>query len=209
MHTEANTSRSQSHLLRLAPRIVDLAIHDIDVNVRINALHLVGRLEKVGAFDEDTEQRAKIATLIYASEPKIRKAASAFFTSLWMARAADLKAEGGKKRHNKKKAVDDQKLEQRFRYKALAAILLQTAQEVEPHASLDQTRIAARASAAVGALWDEVEELQNWEELTEYLLLDHNDGSADGLLQEDEEGMLLGVLVAAVKHDERVRQRQR
>lgn len=204
VHTEANSSRAQSHLLRLAPRVVDLAIHDIDVNVRVNALHLLGRLEKTGAFDEESGQRAQIATLIYASEPKIRKAASAFFTSLWEARVEELKVAPGKKGYKKKKTLGEEELDQRYRYKALAAILLQNAQDVEPHAALDQTRITARASAAVEALWVEMEELQNWEDLTEYLLRDHNGGGADGLLEEDEEGMLLGVLVAAVKHDERV-----
>jgi cohesin complex subunit SA-1/2 len=179
-----------------------MSLRDIDLNVRINALNLIADLDKTGIFDEDPSQRPKITRLVYDSEPKIRKAVSGFFHGLWEQRVQDLKSAWSGGRKKKGKAPKEDEMEIRFGYKAIAILLLETARMLDPTNS-DLARASSRATAAVEALWDQFEELQNWEELAEYLLLDHSEEDS-WLLEEDEETLLLSIFVACIKRDDTV-----
>jgi len=179
-----------------------MSLRDVDLNVRVNALNLIADLDKTGVFDEDTSQRSKISRLVYDSEPKVRKAVSGFFHGLWEQRIHDLKSAWSGGRKKKGKAPKEDEVETRFGYKAIAVLLLETARMLDPNGA-DLAKAASRATAAVEALWDQFEELQNWEELAEYLLLDHSEDDA-WLLEEDEETLLLSILVACIKRDDTV-----
>ena len=179
-----------------------MSLRDADLSVRVHALNLVADLDKTGVFDEDPGQRSKIVRLVYDSEPRVRRAVGGFFHGLWEQRVESLKSAslGGRKKKGKAPADDD--LATRFGYKAIAVLLLETARTLDPNGS-DLAQAASRSTAAVEALWDQFEELQNWEELAEYLLLDHSEEEA-WLLEEEEETLLLSILVACIKRDETV-----
>lgn len=179
-----------------------MSLRDVDLNVRVHALNLIADLDQTGVFDEDTTQRSKITRLVYDSEPKVRKAVGGFFHGLWEQRVQDLKLAWNGGRKKKGKAPKDDELEIRFGYKAIAVLLLETARTLDPNGS-DFAKAASRATAAVEALWDQFEELQNWEDLAEYLLLDHSEDET-WLLEEEEETLLLSILVACIKRDDTV-----
>lgn len=194
-----------------------MSLRDVDLHVRTNALHVITEIGKTGLLeDEDEDQRAIIARLVFDSEPRIRKAAAGFVRDLWEQKLESLTTQWASVKGNKRKraaGVSEEDMEQRLGYKALAQLLLETSKSLDESANRPgpSKRVetsgsiqAGRAIAAVEALWDTFEELQEWEKLVEYLLLDHSEASDMWLLEEDEEGLLLQVLVECIKMDDSV-----
>ena len=104
-------------------------------------------------------------------------------------------------------------MDERFRYKALAGLLVEISESLDhsPEAgSSTQTAISSgahtssRAKAAVESLRGDFEELREWQRLVEYLLLDHSQAEDVWLMEEDEETLMLRILAECVKQDDLV-----
>lgn len=211
-------NNASSFTLRLAPRLIKMAALDIEPYVRTNALNVITLIDKTGALqDEMEEDREKVARLIFDDEPKVRKAAAGFVQNLWDERAENLQAEWKSLRAGKKKRaakVKDEELDQRLRWKALATLLVQTAQGLEDQnedpspsqpdlTSIPRTNAITRAEAAADGLWPHLADQQA--ELADYLLLDHSTAEQDmWLLTDEEEDLLLGMLIACIKKEDKV-----
>lgn len=217
MTTETDLNRARTVIARLTPRLIEMALRDIDTNVRSNALAVIADIDKSGILeDENGIPNLQISRLIFDKEPKVRRAVGGFVRSLWEQRVDSLKSEwSAAKPAIKKRAgkVTDDEMEARFGYKALATLLLETAESIDKagdqaesskQAERFNAALAGRATAAVEALWDTFEELEQWENLVEYLLLDHSQAGDIWLLEEQEESLLLQVLVACIKWDNTV-----
>ncbi|KAL1409808.1 cohesin complex subunit [Vanrija albida] len=206
-----------SFTLRIAPRLIQMASRDVETPVRINAVNVITAIDRTGALqDEDEEQREKVTRLIFDEQPRVRKAAAGFVRGLWEDRVEVLSTEFGNLRAAQKKragaaATNADEMKQRFEWKALASLLVETSKSLnepseEASSSKQVVPLAAatgsattRAAAAAEALLGRIELVQRWQELVPYLLLDHSTSDEDiWLLTEEEEDFLLEVLVTVI-----------
>lgn len=207
--------------LRLAPRLIDMALRDVDVNVRVTALHAIALIDKSGILaDEGDNEREKVAQLVFDAEPKVRKAVGTFWKGLWEERVESLKSDWAGARGNKKKraqGITGEAMDQLLEAKALATLLVDVAGGLEKSDDVGTSRAGmllgmkkgdgtgGRAVAAVEALYAEFDILQDWERVVDYLLLDHSTCEQDmWLLNEEEEDMLLQIAIACVKTEDKV-----
>ncbi|EIW69874.1 hypothetical protein TREMEDRAFT_68341 [Tremella mesenterica DSM 1558] len=205
---------------RLLPRLVEMALRDVDLSVRVNALSTIALIDKTGILqDEDEERREQIARLVFDQEPRVRKAVGGFVRGVWEERVEKFKAEQAAVRGAKKKrasGITDDNMEKNLSWKALADLLVESFRALdqmdgEPSTSrhkisfpLPESVLTTRANAAVEALWADFEELRDWEGLVDYLLLDHSTWEDDAwLLDEDQENFMLQLLVACIKKEEK------
>lgn len=215
------SSNASSFSLRIAPRLIQMATLDVEVPVRTHAISVLTQIDKTGSLeDAGDELREKIARLIFDEEPKIRKATAAFVRAMWEERAEKLKSDfnalrdGKKKRAAKVKGAD---LDQRFDSKALAQLLVETSQSLDTAdeqeagsskqpavlAVNDSSKATTRAAAAADALYSQIDLLQDWHALVDYLLLDHSTSESDPwLLTEEEEDFMLDVLIACIRRED-------
>jgi cohesin complex subunit SA-1/2 len=137
------------------------------------------------------------------------------------------KGKGRKKADSKVDKVveeeDENLLESRLTFKALASLLHRHGHALDEQdedsmkaEELDEADLSVeiamtlqgakkgRIGLAIEALWGDVEAIQNWAELAEFLLLDHSsesdgDAAESYRLTEEEESLLIEVLVVSLK----------
>lgn len=188
-----------------------MTLRDVDTAVRTNAVAVITAIERSGILNDDDnadEKRVRVARLIYDTEPRVRKAVGGFVHAMWEEKVEELGRDvealkGARKKRADKVAEDD--MQSRLKWKALASILVETShsldeQEQDPSTSKSQIlplegvgrdSLLTRATAAVESLQPEIDELQDWEALVEYLLLDHSASDEElWLLDDDEESMM-------------------
>ncbi|WVQ95735.1 hypothetical protein IAU59_002834 [Kwoniella sp. CBS 9459] len=203
--------------MRLAPRLIEMALRDVDLNVRVTAIHVITAIDETGILaDEDEGQREKLARLIYDPEFKIRKAMGKFIFNLWEEKKEALKNEWSGARAAKKKRaakISADAMATNLDWKALASLLVDTSASLDesaPSASTQQTLvhlsgtdILTRANAAVESICSEHELWKDWEGLVDYLLLDHSTADDDmWLLTEEEETFMLEVLMGLIARED-------
>ncbi|KAG0633707.1 hypothetical protein HOY80DRAFT_1062788 [Tuber brumale] len=218
---------------RFRPRMVEMAARDADTNVRAAAADLLDAVREAGYLepsDIDT-----VGRLLFDSEPKVRRAVVGFFVAnlkdVLQERLGDL---GGEEAVEE--ALGDDTEDENYEGPTLGWIRLKCL--VEALASYDsqdagddpdgQSQVAERSNGAVtrlgdhiesrfslagGSLWEEVEEIHDWEIIARYLLYDHSANRLDpGAEEEDvekriksaialdprEEAILLHILNASV-----------
>ena len=197
-----------------------MAFRDVDLYVRVTALAVIALIDKTGLLqDDDEEQREKVARLVFDQEPRVRKAVGGFFRGLWNERTEQLKTEWAGARGGKKKrgaGISEEDMDTMLEWKGLAGLLVGTAQSLEDannEASKSKVQsllpvtdqAMTRAIAAVEALWNDFEVLQDWEKLVDYLLIDHSTAEDDAwLLSEEEEGFMIQILIACIKKEDSV-----
>lgn len=205
--------------MRCAPRLIEVALRDVDHQVRVNAIKGLVLLDRTGLLqDEHADDRKKIARLVYDDDTRIRKAVGDFVKGLWAERVDSLEndisnARVGRKKKTKEIAPEGEKV--RLEWKALASLLHDTSDSLEENSAVSNVAISdshkgknvmTRAKAAVEALRPHMDQLKNWESLIDYLLLDHSGGPQEVWpLTEEEEDFSLQVLVACIKADDEVR----
>lgn len=208
-----------SFTLRIAPRLIQMATVDVETSVRSTAIQVIALIDKTGALEDDadlTEERNKVARLIFDEEPRIRKAAANFVSNLWHERTEALASEFNSRRAGKKQRaakVSKAEMQKRFSWKALATLLVNTSHSLDepsdapsssaapmvvtPGASIDAL---TRPAAAAEAFWPHIKDEKD--NLVEYLLLDHSTSDEDPwLLTDEEEDYLLGVLITCIKRE--------
>ncbi|KAG9003732.1 hypothetical protein FRB90_011132 [Tulasnella sp. 427] len=182
---------------RYKPRLVAMASSDVEVSVRVAVIQVLCAIDDLGELEEDQTEQMEL--LIFDQEPRVRKAISSFVHGVWK-NAVDERL--GKRRQGGDAAKD----KERIGFKCLGALLVKWAKNLEKDDEgdtvLDQTESQAGASDSgaggpkskevtalvsdlqrgrialcVDSLWDEVDAVSDWEELMEFLLLDH---SAEG-----------------------------
>ncbi|WWC92113.1 uncharacterized protein L201_007067 [Kwoniella dendrophila CBS 6074] len=203
--------------LRLVPRLVEMSLRDVDIVVRITAIHVITLIDKTGMLaDEDETQRDRVARLVYDQDPKVRKAVGGFILNLWEEKKETLKTEWSGARPAKKKRankISEDDMATNLDWKSLASMLVETSQSldspIEPSTSSSSqqpilpsstTDALTRASAAVESICSEYELWKDWQGLVDYLLLDHSSSDQDmWLLTEDEETFMLQMLIALIQ----------
>ena len=194
-----------------------MAVRDADLSVRVHAISLIVQIDHAGLLADDHEdQRSRVAKLVFDNEPRVRKAVGGFVRSLWKERVEQLDSQWGSAKAAKKKRaanMSEEDMNERFRYKALASLLVEISESLDhtPEAGSSRQKavstgaqMSTRARAAVESLRAEFEELRDWQGLVEYLLLDHSQAEDMWLMEEEEETLTLRVLAECVKQDDAV-----
>jgi len=186
---------SLAHFIdRFRPRLVEMAIRDTDVSVRVAAVSVVDVLRGSGMLEP--EEIDSISRLLFDSEPRVRKAVVIFFTELVSeVIASKVDDIGGSDALDEALGDDDDNenydaiRKDWINIKALAENLavydsqLDGEQDDMRHgldvaadvinANIPDSRIALAAQA----LYEKVPEVNNWQILAGYLLFDHTTSS--------------------------------
>ena len=204
--------------MRLAPRIIEMALRDVDLSVRVTALSVITKIDKSGILeDTSTEIRSGIAKLVFDQELKVRQAVGSFVKGLWEERTEKLKLDVESLRGKQKKnasGIPEEEMQDRLEWKAFAEVLVETTQSLDEDVGSSSqgngnSGSVNRASAAVEALFIEVAKLGDWEGLVDYLLLDHSKPEDNlWLLYPEEEDFMLQVLIACIKNEDKVSTRK-
>lgn len=179
---------------RFKPRLVEMAIGDTELSVRVAVVQVLQAIDGHGLLED--EQRERLCLLVFDEEARVRKAVSGFVRGVWEECVEERLV--GKKPNTGDK--------QRAQVKALGMLLVKwgraldkTAEDVDPDdeddsglgegsskqvkakdvAALVGTGQKGRVALAVEALWDEVEPVNDWENLLDILLLDHSAAGDD------------------------------
>ena len=188
---------------RAVPRIIDMAIRDIDLRIRIQAIHVLCQLDAAGVLqDEEEEQRYHIACLVFDKEPRIRKAIAGLIRSMWEEQCEEMKSKDESEPVKNKAKDDDGEDDERslrIGWKCLASLLIQlsnqlSASQQDPEPDMDETAASqaerarevlssvsaqafsmdTHASIAVDALWAEMPLVQEADELLAFLVADQS-----------------------------------
>ncbi|SGZ15754.1 BQ5605_C029g10698 [Microbotryum silenes-dioicae] len=221
--------------------IVQMAIGDVDTTIRVQTIQVLRQLEDYGLLDED--QSDEIAKLIFETEPRVRRAAADFFIRVWTEEVAEREKEISTGREpsaagKKKGSGVPEETKKQIRLKTLAEMLIKYGNAIdgiddgedddEASGDGDTAKEAdmadvkthhGRVAFAVEALWDNLDTVQEWQSIMEFLLLDHSGASGKGgrkgkgratqpaegdkveescKLVEEEESLLVEVFVASI-----------
>ncbi|KAF2838216.1 hypothetical protein M501DRAFT_1011829 [Patellaria atrata CBS 101060] len=210
---------------RFRPRMVEMATRDMDANVRAATVELLDTLRDVGLLEPDDID--EVGRLIFDSEPKVRKAVVPFFAeNVNDAYEAHVEDIGGQEALNEAlNTVADED----FESPRLAWVKLKSLVEIFDNYDADgealpseienwggvtylvAAGIESRFSTAAAALYNQMSELREWENIAGYLLFDHSQTAQNGFsddpesllkqvctLNEKEEILLLEILNATV-----------
>jgi len=175
------------------PRLVEMAISDIDLSVRLGVVQVLLSIDQLGLLED--EEREQLCLLVFGREAKIREAVAPFVQLTW-AEEVDRHLVG---RPLTEENADKEK--QRAGAKCLAQLLIKWSKslvESEPSRSAQnddsddegEGRVKDRLlrepgidkvnhdriGLAVEALWEEMEFLRKWNGLLTLLLMDHTTG---------------------------------
>ncbi|KAJ5560963.1 hypothetical protein N7535_009160 [Penicillium sp. DV-2018c] len=207
---------------RFRQRIVEIAVQDADVTVRMTAIELLNHLREGGLLEPNDIDA--VGRLVFDLDPRIRKTAGRFFVSN-VQDAYDAATEEVGEEINELLAEDDDEDDYEspkhswIKYKCLADLFQaydaqETEQQPEPisRGTLLGVAVESRFALATEAIFPHMEELAHWPSLAGYLLYDHSqiadEPSEDDTaaivknlykMQEGHESILLEVLCAAVK----------
>lgn len=207
---------------RFLRRLIEMATRDADVGVRVSTVELLGSIRDMGLMEgEDVDA---VGQLVFDAEPRIRKAAGRFFAAN-LQEIFDSTTEEMAEDLNEVFADDnDDDFESPKRswikYKCLVD-LLQAYDGQRDGARRDRQRRSiesltgspaeSRFFLATEAIYPHMEELQQWQALSGYLLYDHSQATGSPArdeainvrkffaLEEGQDIILLEVLVCAVK----------
>ena len=172
---------------RFKPRLVEMAVGDIELSVRVAVVQVLQTIDGHGLLED--EQRQKLCLLVFDEEPRVRRAVSGFVKGVWE-ETVDERLVG-------RKPSDTDK--SRAGVKALGVLLVTWGRALDKStgdgdgddesdlgegtskrvrakevASLVGHNPKGRTALVAEALWDEVEPVRDWETLLDVLLLDHS-----------------------------------
>lgn len=211
---------------RFRARFVEMGTSDVDINVRVASIELLGVLRDNDLLEPDDIDA--IGRLVFHEETRVRKAVAGFFSAnvndLYDSKIIDL--EGIENLEELLPEASDNHEAPRLawlKFKSLAEVLLSydhhdqipnqlQRSDADGSLILHAAGTESRFTLAVDALYDKISELKDWEALAGYLLFDHSAGHSNGTkndplssfkhecnLSETEEMTLLEVLNACLK----------
>jgi len=207
---------------RFRQRIVEIAVQDADVNVRVVAIELLNHLREGGLLEADDIDA--VGRLVFDVDPRVRKTAGQFFVANVQDAFDSVTEEVGDELNETLADDDDDDFElpkqSWIKFKCLVDIFYnydsQEPEQTEKEPTTRDVLLGAPADSrfvlATEAIYPHMEELSQWQSLAGYLLYDHSQiadqsseddatGTVRALykLAEGQESILLEVLGAAVK----------
>ncbi|KAI8068989.1 hypothetical protein BDF21DRAFT_465946 [Thamnidium elegans] len=184
---------------RFSSRIEEMALYDVDVSVRVNAIQLCSALFKLKVDVLSDAGRTELSNMIASDVPRVRKSAAPFVKAMLYSNVIDKLRDDITKTLTKPKGrrsaapVTVSVNQNWVFFKGLASYLVEQTNDTENTdamqvdlESFSNTVIEKRNTKItniVEALWDQVPELQEYSPLSDYLCRDHS--QAQG--QDDDE----------------------
>ncbi|KAI0356888.1 hypothetical protein OH77DRAFT_1423133 [Trametes cingulata] len=180
---------------RFKPRLVEMAVGDVELSVRVAVIQVLQTIDSHGLLEE--EQRQQLCLLVFDEEARVRRAVSGFVKGVWE-ETVDERLVGRRPSDSDKAKAG---------VKALGMLLVNWGRALDKTsgggdadsedgmdlgegsskrvrakevASLVSTNAKGRTALVVEALWDEVEPVRDWETLLDVLLLDHSAAGEEG-----------------------------
>ncbi|KAL1948450.1 hypothetical protein VTO73DRAFT_12525 [Trametes versicolor] len=174
---------------RFKPRLVEMAVGDIELSVRVAVVQVLQTIDGHGLLED--EQRQQLCLLVFDEEARVRRAVSGFVKGVWE-ETVDERLVG-------RRSSDSDK--HKAGVKALGMLLVNWGRALDKTsgqgdadsedgmdlgegsskrvrakevASLVGANPKGRTALVVEALWDEVDPVRDWETLLDVLLLDHS-----------------------------------
>lgn len=186
---------------RYKNRIEEMALYDVDVSVRVNAIQLCSTLYQLKMTTMSDSSRSQLLNMVASDVPRIRKSAAPFVKTLINVNIIDPMMKnvtqvltGNTRRGNASTVAVN---ETWVKFKAIASFLVQqTASILEKESDEDmQVDLESLSSTLaekrnyiitniVEALWEQIPELQDYKAMTDYLRRDHSQSQ-----QQDEDEM--------------------
>ncbi|KAG5439389.1 hypothetical protein PCANB_001963 [Pneumocystis canis] len=186
---------------RFKPRLIEMALYEADPNIRSSSINLLDGV-RLGGFLESDEIDL-ICTLLFDVDSKIRKKACPFFLSKveesFENKIQEIPDLTLKQINGSQNTDIMQNKASWIKYKVISELLVQldeTADDINSSNKenvviknhnnteyldiVSESKPQSRIYLASMALFCEVDELKNWEPLTEYLLYDHMAVSSEG-----------------------------
>ncbi|KOS38944.1 hypothetical protein ACN38_g10236 [Penicillium nordicum] len=216
-----NLAGLHSFTERFRQRIVEIAVQDADVSVRMAAIELLNHLREGGLLEPNDIDA--VGRLVFDLDPRIRKTAGRFFVANVQDAYESITEEVGEEIAELLADDDEDDYESPkhswIKFKCLTELFQaydaqQAEQQPEPMSrdTLLGAAVESRFALATEAVFPHLEELSQWPSLAGYLLYDHSqitdtpseDDTAGVVknmykMQEGQETILLEVLCAAVK----------
>ncbi|KAK4862924.1 hypothetical protein LT330_010726 [Penicillium expansum] len=216
-----NLAGLHSFTERFRQRIVEIAVQDADVSVRMAAIELLNHLREGGLLEPNDIDA--VGRLVFDLDPRIRKTAGRFFVANVQDAYESITEEVGEEISELLADDDEDDYESPkhswIKFKCLTELFQaydeqQAEKQSEPMSrdTLLGAAVESRFALATEAVFPHLEELSQWPSLAGYLLYDHSqitdepseDDTAGVVknmykMQEGQETILLEVLCAAVK----------
>ncbi len=166
-----------------------MATSDVEVTVRVAVIQVLEAIDALGELED--EQIESLQLLVFDQDPRVRKAVGPFIRNVWSAALDDRLA--------RKSGAGTATDKTRIGFKCLASLLVkwskkletdqagdtvpeQTESQEEESANVRSKEVAAvvsdqqrgRLALCVESLWDQIDCVNDWHGLIEYLLLDHS-----------------------------------
>lgn len=219
-----NVGRLRAFTERFQPRMVEMASRDAEVSIRTAAIDLLDMVRETGLLEPDNIDT--IGRLIFDKEPRVRKAVGAFFAEsvndLYESVAEDLGGEEVIGEYLGEEGEDDYDSPRIswLKYICLAEVLESYAANSQEESQQPVVEVGAgalninvaesRVALAAQAIYENVDEVKDWEVLSGYLVFDHSSLPTDETdpvrafrvrcqPNEGQEILLLEILHVAVK----------
>ncbi|CAG8546027.1 2319_t:CDS:10 [Diversispora eburnea] len=166
---------------RFKPRLLEMAIRESDVNVRISSIQILTLIHKIGLLDDD--ERDQLSLLIYCDISKVRKAIASFvkisleedFIKEKRTEVQTLMTSSGTKRKRNIDSGSNEEINSTkhdwIAFKCLAEFLIKYGKTLKGDVE------SSRIGLAIQDLWADLDILHEWHILAEYLSKDHSSTS--------------------------------
>ncbi|KAI8645668.1 hypothetical protein BD408DRAFT_411341 [Parasitella parasitica] len=200
---EAIATQFRPFTQRFKGRIEEMALYDVDVSVRVNAIQLCSLLYKQKIDVLSAEGHSQLTNMIASDAPRVRKSAAPFVKVLIDTNvikplvAKVTKALTGNTRRSAKKSTTPVNTTW-VTFKAISAFLVSQSASILEKESTDEMQVDLESLTStlvekrnfiitntVEALWEQMPQLQDFEALSDYLYRDHSQSQR----QEDDDAM--------------------
>ena len=183
-----NVGRLRAFTERFQPRMVEMASRDAEVGIRTAAIDLLDMVRETGLLEPDNIDT--IGRLIFDKEPRVRKAVGGFFAEsvndLFESVAEDLGGEEVIEEYLGEEGEDDYDSPRIswLKYICLAEVLTSYAADSQEESqqpvveaavgALNVNVAESRVALAAQAIYDNIDEVKDWDVLAGYLVFDHS-----------------------------------
>lgn len=164
------------------PRLVEIAIGDVDLSVRCACLQLCSMVDAHELFEP--EEVGQLKQVIFSNEPKARSSVAPF-----VSRALLREAEGLHEACGQVKGLNSSSVERAARFKALARILSLPQADAEAPRAVEEAT-SGRIACAIEAIMKECEEFKDWQSPLKLLLKERSEDPQEDELHSTSHGLL-------------------
>ncbi|KAF7728526.1 hypothetical protein EC973_005930 [Apophysomyces ossiformis] len=229
---ESIVNKLESFAERFKARVVEMALYDVDISTRVNAINLCVELQRHRREILSPEERKNLTDLVVADSQRLRKSVAPFVkavieTEILKAQVDEVQndltamvvdtsetQQSGSRSTRPRRASANPKVAMNktwVTFKCIAAFLAKKISnhdegDIESDVSIDKER-DIMVKNSVATLWEQLNELRDYQAMSDYLSRDHSIQQTEGSgvrvencyrLTEEEETVLVGIFAACI-----------